>query len=121
MIIKKEIFEQLSKELRLPYTGIEQDWDLEMANSKRLKDFIEFYRGNELSSEKKIAIMSLIIASYEDFLNENDLKRDNKWIEIKSLIESQKVIFQELINRWALPNESNNNNIFKITPLMRTV
>jgi len=42
MILKKEIIEQLSNELALPFTGIEQDWDIEMADSNRINDFLEF-------------------------------------------------------------------------------
>jgi hypothetical protein len=63
MILKKEIIEQLSKELSLPFTGLEQDWDIEMADSNRINDFLEFYQQNNLSADKKVAMMSLILAS----------------------------------------------------------
>ena len=46
MIFKKEIIEHISKQLSLPFTGTEQDWDLEMANSNRIDDFLRFYKKN---------------------------------------------------------------------------
>src|SRR5690606_26829963 len=105
MILKKKIIEQLSKELLLPYTGIEQDWDIEMADSNRINDFLKFFQQNDLSVDEKIAVMSLILASYEDFLNENDLEIDNRWKDVSSILETERVIFVDLINYWSLNNE----------------
>lgn len=119
--MKNEIIEQLSKELSLPYTGIEQDWDIEMADSNRINDFFKFYQQNDLSVDKKIAVMSLIIASYDDFLNENDLEVDDRWKDVSSILETEKVVFVDLINYWTLSNEVEEDNLFRITPLMRKI
>jgi len=121
MILKKKIIEQLSKELLLPYTGIEQDWDIEMADSNRINDFLKFFQQNDLSVDEKIAVMSLILASYEDFLNENDLEIDNRWKDVSSILETERVIFVDLINYWSLNNEVEEDNLFRITPLMRKI
>ncbi|MEO4004178.1 hypothetical protein [Flavobacterium sp. CAU 1735] len=121
MILKKEIIEQLSKELSLPYTGIEQDWDIEMADSNRIDDFLEFYHQNDLSTDKKVAVISLILASYEDFLNENDLEIDDRWNKIKFILESERLIFNDLIKYWSLSNEVEEDNLFRITLLMRNI
>jgi len=121
MILKKEIIEQLSKELSLPFTGLEQDWDIEMADSNRINDFLEFYQQNNLSADKKVAMMSLILASYEDFLTENDLIIDDRWEKIQSLLESKKIFFVDLINYWSIWNELDEDNLFEITPLVRNI
>lgn len=121
MILKKEIIEQLSKELSLPFTGIEQDWEIEMADSNRINDFLEFYNQNDLSTDKKVAVISLILASYEDFLNENVLEIDDRWNEIKFILESERLIFIDLINYWSLSNEVEEDNLFRITPLIRSI
>jgi hypothetical protein len=121
MILKREIIEQLSKELSLPFTGIEQDWDIEMANSSRINDFLKFYQQNNLSLGKKNAVMSIILASYEDFLNENNLDIDYRWNEIKAILGSEKVIFTNLIAYWSLNNEIDKDNLFRITPLIRNI
>lgn len=121
MILKKEIVEQLSKELLLPYTGIEQDWDIEMANPNRINDFLNFYQKNDLSVNKKIAVMSLILASYEDFLTENSLESDDRWNDVSLILESERVIFVDLINHWSLKEEVKEDDLFLITPLMRDI
>jgi hypothetical protein len=121
MILKKEVIEQLSKDLSLSFTGIEQDWDLEMANSKRIKEFLIFYKQNDLTIDKKVALMSLILSSYDDFLNENNLEIDDKWEEIKQILEIEKIIFVDLINYWELNNDIEKDNLYRITPLIRKI
>ena len=121
MILKKEIIEQLSKELLLPYTGIEQDWDIEMADSRRLDEFIKFYMESNLCDDQKVAVMSLILSSYDDLLNENNLEIDDRWNKIKSILKSERIIFVTLMNYWSLSNEVEENNFFRITPLLRNI
>lgn len=121
MIWKKEIVEQLSKDLSLPFTGIEQDWDLEMADSTRVSDFLNFYKQNDLSVDKKVALMSLILASYDDFLSENDLETDDKWDEIKEILELEKETYVELIDYWSSNNVAGEDNLFCVTPLIRGI
>jgi len=108
-------------ELSLPFTGIEQDWEIEMADSNRINDFLEFYNQNDLPTDKKVAVISLILASYDDFLNQNNLEIDNRWSEIKFILESEKLIFIDLINYWSLSNEVEEDNFFRITPLIRSI
>ena len=121
VIVKKEVIEQLSEELSLPYTGVEQDWDIEMADPGRVDDFNEFYAENELSVDKKVAVMSLLLASYEDYLCENDLVVDSKWSKIESMLISEMPIFKDLIDYWSLNDNSTRGDVFHITPLVREI
>ena len=52
--------------------------------------------------KEKIVIMSLIIASFEDFLNENDGDYFHYWSEIECFLEIDKNIFQERIDYWSV-------------------
>ena len=117
MIVRKEIIEQLSKELSLSFTGAEQDWDIELADKRRVVEFISFYKKYNLSIEKKYATMSLILASYDKFLNDKEIDRDNKWDKIKLILSSEKEIFNDLIEYWSAANEI--EDVFRITPLIR--
>lgn len=121
MILKKEIIEQLSKDLLLPYTGAEQDWDIEMADYKRIDEFIKFYKGSNLSDDKRVAVMSLILSSFDDLLNETNMEIDDRWNEIKLILKSEEFIFVDLIDYWSLSNEVEEVNLFRITPLMRNI
>ena len=119
--MRKDIVEQLRKDLSLPFKGTEQDWDIEMANSDRLKEFIEFYKHNDLSNPRKEAIVSLILASYDDFLNKNDLEIDETWKEIKSILTSEKLLLADILDYWSLSNQSYESDVFRITHLVREV
>lgn len=121
MVIKKEIIEDLSKLLNLQFTGIEQDWDIEMADVSKIEDFICFYNKKNLSNELKVGTMALILASFEEFLNENDLNIDDRWNEIKFILETEKNLFHDLIKYWSLSDEVEEFDAFRITPLIRTI
>ena len=121
MILRKEAIESVSRKLSLPFTGVEQDWEVEIAASERLVEFVSFYKNSSLSSDEKMVLMSLILASYDDFLNETDTDEYEIWDEIVSLIEIDKDFFKELLNYWSMDEENNPENYFKITPLVRIV
>ncbi|MDR1504776.1 MAG: hypothetical protein LBT43_20185, partial [Prevotella sp.] len=101
MVIKKEIIKQLSKRLSLPYTGTEQDWDIEMADATRINFFLHYFCNNKLSEEERFALMSLIIASYDDYLNEYEINADEIWNTIKTILEKERSLYSEIINYWA--------------------
>jgi len=89
-----------------------------MADSNRINEFIDLYHQYDLVFEERVALMCLIIASYDDFLNENNVAIDFRWGSIKAMLAKDRIHFVELINYWSLSHET---DIFRITPLMRTV
>lgn len=121
IILKKDAIESLNNFFSLPYSGVEQDWALEMANPDRLPEFISHYKMENLSIDKKIALMSLIVASYDELLDRNGLGSSIIWDELKSILESEKEVFSSLIAYWSVYSEGNPENYFNITPLMRTI
>lgn len=121
IILKKDAIESLNKIFSLPYSGVEQDWELEMANPDRLLEFISHYKKENLSIDKKIALMSLIVASYNDFLDRNSSDTNRIWDEIKSILESEIKVFSNLIAYWSVYSEGSSENYFNITPLIRTI
>ena len=121
MILKLEVIESLSKRLELPYTGIEQDWDIEMANPDRIEEFLSYLKNTELDKSEKIAMMSLIIASFEDLLNEDETneRQCDLWNNIKIMLESDFELFSDIITYWSLIDEK--ENVFAITHYIRKV
>jgi len=119
MFLDKEAIRYFNKVLNLPYTGLEQDWDLEMANYKRLDDFISFYNDNLSINQKKV-LMSLILASFNDLLYEF-AEYNDYWNRISSILSSEKEILQELFIHWGANDERKNNDSFKITPFLKSI
>lgn len=123
IILRKEAIEYINKIFSFQYMGIEQDWELEMANCSRINEFISFYVNTQLSVDRKRALMALILASYDDLLNEINLDTyiGEIWSEIKHILESEKKIFGDLITYWSCEGEINPDNYFKLTPLIRKI
>ena len=116
-ILSKKSVKEISSELSLPIIGTEQDWDIELADSSRISEFLDYYRNNDFSVEKRIAVMELLIASYDDFLNVKDSEVDSRWKEIKSILKSEKIIFKELVYYWASFEDEVDQ--YQISPLLR--
>lgn len=121
MFVRQDTLKRLSENLSLPYTGTEQDWELEMADASRIDEFIEYYKNNLLSKDEKYALISLIIASYDDVLSLGKLRIDHNWTMIKTLLEKDRILFADLISYWKLEDETDDDNLFAITPLIRTI
>lgn len=121
VLLKKEAIESLNDKLSLPATGIEQDWEVELADPNRVTEFLSYYKNHTLSSDEKKALMSLILASYDDFLHEKNSNTVQIWNDIKQTIESDHDLLTDLINYWSLPDEADSQNWFKITSLIRNI
>lgn len=121
MIIKKKAIEELSLNLNLIFTGIEQDWPVELADSERLIEFISYYQKTKLSQDKKFALMALIFASYDDYLNLQEDEINEFGNQIKILVDTDPALFKDLIKYWSVENESDPEMLFKITPFVRAI
>ena len=116
MIYDRAAIEFLNDAFGFEFIGFEQDWNLEFADPNRLDDFIDFFNREELNSKTKQALMSLIIASYDDFLFEES-ERDNYGIKIKALIHRDFPLYRKELEYWSLDGE---DDIFKVTPFIRS-
>ncbi|MBK7033701.1 MAG: hypothetical protein IPH49_10655 [Ignavibacteria bacterium] len=119
MFVRKETVKQLSREMSLPYKGNEQDWDIELADKNRVDEFISFYNDNDLSNDMKYAAMSTILALHDYLLDDTEIDRDYRWYEIERMLKSEKQLFSDLIEYWAVETEI--EDVFRITPLVREV
>ena len=117
-ILKKRAVEAISQKLNLSVTGSEQDWDIELADPTRINEFLTvFKQDSSLDSEQKYTLMALILASYEDALQEGKPLVDN-WEYIKETLKDD-LTYSDLVDYWSLPTDSNEVNLFKITPYIR--
>lgn len=119
MIVNNETLKSLSKLLNINYRGTEQEWALEFANPDRIDEFLNIASNVEYSLEEKYAIVSLILASYDDYLNININGNDKLWKDIIKLLDENPQLYQELLDYWAIPDETT-TDYFAITPLIRT-
>ncbi len=118
-ILKKKAMVFLNKYLNLPSEGNEQDWDLELASSDRLKEFLDAYNYN-FNNDVQLALIALIFASYDEYLNEH--KRNPSIDErIRKIVNTNKKNFHGLLKYWASEENKNPKHGFKVTLLARDI
>ena len=98
--IDKNAIDYLNESLQLRATGREQDWDLELSDSGRLNEFIEFYKSEQLDGATKIALMALILSSFDDLMSAGG-KKFGFDDEIRNLVVVDIELLKPLIQYWA--------------------
>jgi len=119
MITNKETIIKLSKLLGLKYTGREQDWAIEFADPNKIPLFISAALNENLSIEERQALMSIILASYDEYLTTDSNVDKSIESTMVELLDQDKVHYEELLNYWATWNEQSSDNWFAITPFVR--
>ncbi|WP_333662220.1 hypothetical protein [Chishuiella changwenlii] len=116
MILKKHIVKKLAQKLSLNYSDTQQDWDLEMSDLNKIDDFIEFYNSNDLDFEERKIVIALIVASYNEYLYQNE--KDSRWEIISDILKTERKILKELCNYW-LVDDNIDEDSFPITRLLQ--
>ena len=127
MVIKKEIrvtkgaIERLSKELNLPEPGnFTQDWEYEVSDPKRIKEFVEYYIQKKLTTDEKFTLMMVIISSCNDAIIYG-LFDEQLWEEVGDILLRDWEIHKETIYYWSSDEEKDIEDCFAITPLIRKI
>lgn len=116
----KNSIERLSKALHLrPVSNYMQDWEYEVADSKRLSEFISYYEQNSLNSNEKVTLMTLILASYDNYIKAfgEDVDYSKK---IKQFLTYDMELFKNIIEYWSC-DEEDLEDCFAVTPLIRQI
>lgn len=114
--IKKEDAVALSEALSLHATGFEQDWDIELADDARLKDFIDLYLSGNLTDSQKAALMALIVSSFDKGLQHSSFD-EGLWSIAKGLLRRDLALHADLLDYWA--QSSCDDDTFLMTSKIR--
>ncbi|CAH1228458.1 MULTISPECIES: hypothetical protein [Paenibacillus] len=118
--ITKSARESLIEKLGLPEPDeFCQDWHYIVADTSRIEEFLAFYDNNLLNIEEKFALMVIIVASYNDYLSENEFS-PLIWKRIKNLLEEDRQVHVNTILYWSLEGEDL-EDCFAITRFMREI
>jgi hypothetical protein len=117
MTFTKTSMDLLTDRLSLPATGHEQDWDVELADPDRLKEFLETYYDPSLTADDRSALAALLLASVDRYLMNRD-ELPAEWGHICELLRRDKRLHRELIQYWN-DEESEPENAFRLTPHLR--
>ena len=96
-----------------------QDWDLIMADSESVEQLLDWYEKENLNEHEKNILMQLIVASYDDKLNEDteDLRSEKR---LTFFLERDIVIHRDIFEYWARLHEPEDEG-WKITPILRKI
>jgi hypothetical protein len=103
-----------------PFVGGE-DWDLIFADSNRVSEFCDFYENKSLNADEKIALMELIVASYDDYLSEAKDLKDSLEERISNLLEQDFELHKNTIIYWSALQSHDPNSLWSVSPIMRNV
>ncbi len=95
----KEAMAALNQALRLPATGQEQDWDIELADPDRVDEFVACFESHTSSEGEKHALMALILGSLEDLSNREEVSTE-LWIRVKRLLRADPGSYADLVKHW---------------------
>jgi len=138
--------EKLEKLLRLPATGEEQDWEIELADPNRLDEFIRVFSEGEYNQEERFAFGALIVSSFDGLLRCNRSKKQREnlydylvenndvdddivtlykekemliWSRILAVLKEDEILYDGIVEYWALRGEYSDSEPFLITPFFQ--
>ena len=118
-----ESIQKIAKDLNIkPPERYTQDWEYESADAERISEFIAYYKQNFLNTNEKITIMTLILSSYDDYINEYGENFDYSR-EIKQILLSESDLYLDIAKYWACEGEvfEDFEDGFAITPFAKRV
>jgi hypothetical protein len=100
----------LSEILRLRMRGDEQDWELQewewdYADPQRVDEFLDIYEQQNLSENQRMALMALIVESYNSYLAEHE-HIPILWERIEKHLKESPEIHEYAITYWLLAEDA---------------
>jgi hypothetical protein len=81
-----------------------QDWELEVTDASRIGEFCRYYEESALTIEEKFALMALIVASFDDYLQATPSKQHDPSFEawIERLLRENFVLHSYTVEYWSV-------------------
>lgn len=117
-MLMKDSIERLTAMLRLPATGAEQDWDIELADANRVDEFIEAYEHADLRPPDRVALMALVLSSTNALIEAED-QAPATWATIARLLAQDKELHAEALSYWARTDTDDPEEWFPLTSYLR--
>ena len=119
-MLTKQSIDKLTALLALPATGQEQDWEIELADKDRISDFLMAHKRAALSSDDKVALMALLLASVDRHI-EATSRPPKEWTEIAEILIQERGLHQETVAYWRRDDDDDPEMWFYLTPHVRAL
>ncbi len=94
-----EAIKSLAKKFNLPHNEYMQDWEYEVADVERIKEFITSYLNDDLTKDERFTIMETIIESFTQ--NFEELKSEENWNQVLNIIEKNISLHISTVHYWS--------------------
>jgi hypothetical protein len=118
--VREKPLDGLSRLLSITVDDSMQDWDIECADPNRVGEFCQIYERENLNDFEKSELMRLIIATYNES-SEVEEHSQPVWQQIRQMLEKDFDLHKDTVEYWSLPEGTDTENVFSVTPLIRKV
>lgn len=91
----------LNAALSLAASGEEQDWEIELADYRRIEELVDFYTQSDLPQDCTEALTALILASFEDACWVSQFDED-QWRRFSAIVRSDRDRLEDVLMPWAV-------------------
>ena len=96
-----------------------QDWEIEVADAARIDEFLTVLRLEKLDEDQQFTLMAILVQSFEE--SNSELRLDSRWKEVLSVLDQKPELHAYTIWYWSCTSESDEENIFRVSPWVRTI
>ncbi len=94
-----------------------QDWEYEVADPERAREFAVAYKTAALTDDERFTLMEMILQSFEE--RPKALADDPAWLEVVRLIEKNIDLHISTVWYWASIGDI--DDAWRVTPFMRDI
>lgn len=119
--LTRRAIDSLAARFNFPNTPEMQDWEWEVADPKRIPEFVSVYESGELDDDEKFTLMETIIQSFADL--EIPLSDNEYWKHVLEIIEKNIDLHIYSVWYWSdLETETENEDEqWHVTPDLRSI
>ena len=99
-----------------------QDWEYQVADHKRIDEFLKAYEFAGLSDDEKFTLMETIIESFRDLASEGeDISADPRWQRALAILSGNIPLHASTIWYWSCLDAENEDEMFCTSPFIRQI
>lgn len=98
-----------------------QDWDLEAAGPERFEALVEAYASGQWNDDERFALGAVLLSTLDDRLYTTNPVDADTLARFEQLMLRDVRILANRIDYWAMPDEPDPDNVFRVTPIARRI
>lgn len=114
-----EAIDVLARRFNLPNTPFMQDWPWEVADYRRIEEFLDAYDDDELGDDERFVLMDILIQSAEDL--GSNLAQSPVWLKIQDRLDKNIALHIYHVWYWACLENEHLADAWQVAPTMRAL